>query len=444
MTALRFQMRKNFFRCMFTLIPAVGILFLPLTLLLIFGEAEHGFDGERDYGFPVLTAESFFNGSFQTDFGNWFSTKYPLRPQVVELYGTIEAKTDFLKFTSKPRRTPDGAAEVIFVEPRFPEYALTAESPVEPDGYRGTAQVVVGKNGYLYENGYINELYGFSKKYHVSDGELQEKADALKSIQAYLTERGAAFLVLITPSKAARLPRYIPDWYLAKFEYDENYIRPYTRFIKMMEDEGINFLDSADLYNGIGLTNVFPKTGTHWTKLAAYETARAAVAEYERQTGSAARSLAADRVITDSGPPGFGTPEKDIFGVAYAGKKRELETAITDGLYYWPNVAVVFPDRPAIPRVFMQGGSFTDDIAYYFSEYEIAGEIINIRYNNGNDADIDWDEIIGGAGLVILETNEQFVYNIGGNAPSFGPNDFTSRSPGNNIIYSLRDYLRKK
>ncbi len=114
-----------------------ALLSCPLALLLLLGEAPQGMDGERDYARPEFSLAGFFSGEFQRGFENWFSTKYPLRTQIVEAYGVLDAGKDAFAV--------GGGA------------ALT--------GFRGNASVIIGEEGYLYENGYINEYFGFAKKY---------------------------------------------------------------------------------------------------------------------------------------------------------------------------------------------------------------------------------------------------------------------------------------
>jgi len=421
----------------------MSVFILPLALLCVSGEAEHYFDGESDYERPPFSVSAFFDRHFQTGFENWFSTRYPLRPAVVEFYGKIGAK----KYYNAANAEVSYNAHTLYseIEPKFPEYLLAADEIYDPGGYRGTAQVVVGMNGYMYENGYINEFLGFSKKYFIDDMFLKTKAGELKSIQERLAERGVAFLVLITPSKASSLPQFIPPWYTARFEPDPGYIRPYDMFLTLLDEYKINFIDSKTLFASLGLTNTFPKTGTHWTKFAALEAAAAAISAYGNQTGRKTRNLTAAGVFSGKEPPGFGTSETDIFGVAYAGKRGELEYAVTDELYYWPDVQTVDADAGAIGHIFIQGGSFTDDLAYYYTTYGISKNITNIRYNIGGDPEFaDWDLEINKTDFCILEVNEQFVYNMGGNAPSFGQNDFMNVSRGANIVESLYTYLNKR
>jgi hypothetical protein len=54
---------------------------------------------------------------------------------------------------------------------------------------------------------------------------------------------------------------------------------------------------------------------------------------------------------------------------------------------------------------------------------------------------INWKSEIRKTSFVLFEVNEQFIYNMGGNAPSWGQNDIDILPFGNNIIDSLCDYL---
>ncbi|MDR0220261.1 MAG: hypothetical protein LBI54_02520 [Lachnospiraceae bacterium] len=400
---------------------SLAILALPATLLAVYGEPLQTFAGEADYQRPAYSGAAFRDGTFQEDFDNWFSTKYPLRQAMVEAYGALEAR-----------------AAAMSLDFTLPEPAR------EEQGYRGNDQVVVGKDGYLYENGYINEYYGFAGRYtETSDGQLAARAAALRGIQEELAGRGVAFLVVITPSKAANLPQYIPEWYLARHTAAPDYVRPYQRFLALLAGEGVFFVDSARVYEAAGLTEIFPKTGTHWTKPAAFATVRALIAAYESQTGTPIRNLAYDSIRQSPDPPGFGSSEQDIFGVAYAGRSNERAKAIVDSAYPYPNVYIVGEDQPGIPHMLIQGGSFNDDIVYYLREYGIVSSVTEFRYNNSENVAIDWAPLLEQTDFVVLEVNEQFVYNMGGSAPVWGLGDFLAYEPGENIIDALYEFLSK-
>ena len=339
----------------------------------------------------------------------------------------------------EPQTEPE--EEVMEIEPKYPEYARPKEELRDPEGFRGDEWVVIGKNGCLYENGYINEYLGTAPKYvNVTDRDLISRVDVLKDIQDELAARGIAFCVAISPSKGAAMADYIPDWYKAENEpLSKDYVRPYVRFVKMLEDAGVYFVDSSSLYKTLGMTNTFPKTGIHWNRLAAYETSVAVIAEYERQTGTETKHIKMDGVLFGKNPTGN---EQDIFGIIYSGRRKELEDAIIDDRYYWPDAYTTNTSKPAIKHMIIQGGSFTGDFYHYFGSFGIASDITGYYYNNGGNVDINWAYEIGRTSFVLLEVNEQFVYNMGGVSPAWGYNDIALLDFGPNIIDSMWEYLK--
>ncbi|MCL2158678.1 MAG: hypothetical protein FWH48_04645 [Oscillospiraceae bacterium] len=356
---------------------------------------------------------------------------------------SLAAATDESPTIDQVAEAEPTTEEVLDIVPEFPEYIRPAEVlRDDPEGwFRGDIWVVVGRNGCLYENGYINEYLGAAPKYvNVTDSDLDYRVQTLKHIQDELAARGIAFCVAISPSKAAAMADYIPDWYKAENPpLVDNYVRPYVRFLKKLEEAGVYFVDSASLYRSIGLTNTFPKTGIHWNRLAAYETCVAIIAEYERQTGTEVKHLATGGVRYGNNPV---ASEQDIFGIIYSGRRAEREFAIIDDKYYWHDTYTANTNKPAIKHMLIQGGSFTGDFHYYFGGFGITSDMSAYYYNNGGDVNINWEYEIGRTSFVLLEVNEQFVYNMGGNAPSWGYSDIEILDFGPNIVDSLWNYLR--
>ena len=345
-----------------------------------------------------------------------------------------------IEITEEPEEETE--PEEIIVTPRFNQYVLPEEELMEPEGFQGTMWVVVGKNGYLYENGYINEYTGAAPKYiNVTDDELINRAEALKDIQDELEARGIAFCVVISPSKAGSLPQFIPDFHVKEYPpLISGYVRPYIRFKQFLEDKGVYFIDSATVYESIGLTNTFPRTGIHWNLMAAFETVDAVVEEYERQRGFEVRRLIADSTISSPNP--IHGNEQDIFGIVYSGRNREhTATAIIDERYYAHDVFLEpGGGKPKIGRTIIQGGSFTGELGRFFGQ--ISDSVHSIYYNNGGNLNgINWQRTLRDADFVILEVNEQFVYNMGGNAPAWAENDINILPLGPNLIDHLLEYL---
>lgn len=356
--------------------------------------------------------------------------------------------------TDIPRATPAAAAEAeeeeepgeIITEPRFPQYISRAlfEDIVEPD-FRGNMHVVVGRNGFLFENGYINEFLGSAPKYvNVTDAELIERVERLFDIQEALKDRGIAFVVVITPNKAASHSEFIPQFYIDEWPpLVDNYVRPYYRFLQFLKDHGVYHVDSSSLYRRIGMTNIFPRTGIHWNLMAAFETVDAIVTEFERQRGFEVRRLIAKGIIESPTP--FGV-EQDIFGLLYNTRegRQHIDNAWVDDRYYMPDV-VLEPagDKPRIGRTIIQGGSFKGELNRFFGGHGLASSTYLIWYNNNNNLDgLNWDRILRDTDLVLLEVNEQFVYNMGGTVPSWGQGDIDILPLGPNLIDHLWEFLR--
>ncbi|MCL2774008.1 MAG: hypothetical protein FWD71_11725 [Oscillospiraceae bacterium] len=328
------------------------------------------------------------------------------------------------------------------VTPDYPEYVLQQGPLQDPADFRGTDWVVIGKDGYLYENGYINEYLGTAPKYvNVTDDQLQSRVDKLKYIQDTLFNRGVAFCVVITPSKGANLSQFIPDYYKADHITPVGYVRPYIRFKQFLTDKGVYFVDSETVLKSVGLTNTFPKTGTHWNKLSSYEVTREIVSEYERQTGIQVQHLASHGIISSKTPCPFNANEQDIFGILMQSNRQDMKDAIVDDEYYWQDAYLTDTTNPKIGHMIIQGGSFTGDLNYYFGNLQLASGVQSYYYNNGGNVNINWQHQLRSSKFVLLEVNEQFIYNMGGDAPAWAENDINILPLGNNIVDSLYDYL---
>ena len=339
-------------------------------------------------------------------------------------------EANVIKDENRERETEPAA-----VVPDWPEYVLPDSYLVEPEGFLGIDAVVVGKDGYLYEPWYINEYMGYDWVYVLTDDdELMRRVMVLKFIQDELSKRGVAFCVAISVNKASEMPQFIPEFYKdSHYVLDDDYVRPYVRFKKMLKDKGVYHIDSSSLYKSIGLTNSFAKTGTHWNKLASFETTRAVMNEIDRQTGRTIEKLVFDEIVKKKTPAPFYANEQDIFNIGYAGNRQAMKDAIIDDWYYWPDVYLEqggAGDR--LGHTIIQGGSFSHDFVYYFKDKKIAKSVTAYYYNNNGNVDVNWEKEIGKAEFVLFEVNEQHVYNMGGGTPG---------DTSTNIIDSLYFWL---
>lgn len=455
----------------------MAMLFMPLLLLFTTGEDKVVMEGEKQYTRPAFTVSEFATSEFQNAFESWFSTKYPMRSSFVSSYRQLQYDTSNIGFdissvflvsattdeeALKAEGTEQAAAdgEAVGAETGYsvenPMYAdinkrLYERKAVESASYKGTEQVVVGKSGYLYENGYINEYYGYSQKYRdCSDEYLQERVEKLAYIQERLSKMGKAFALIITPSKAAEYERFIPEWYKAQNVPPEDYERPVERLIPLLDEAGITYLRCSDYYKEIGLDETFPLTGIHWNKIAAFEASRKMIDIYEELRGVTTRNITSRKIIQRSTISGFGSNDADIFGIAYSGV--DSKDAIRDDLYYWPEIEIEDYEVEDTFSLFLQGGSFSWDLKYYYEKYGLINKLSQFDYNNwqgGSDTDPfrigdeGWKQALMGVDYVILECNEQYVCMMGTNPPRWGAADKKPLETAEKDVYeSLYNYLK--
>jgi hypothetical protein len=450
----------------------IFIIFMPVALLTITGKTSSPLSYEAEATLPEISFSSYLDGNLTTGVQNWISKSWPLRSTLVLTYnqllynidtlGASPAKVEIPDVTVLEETTVSGEdiedmEEVEVTLPYDDSNPLYAEvnrlqyedQMIESTGYRGTAQVVIGKSGVLYENGYINEYLGYSKMYRdVVPETIDEQVEKLEFIQEKLKERGIAFTLVFSPSKAAEYPQAVPDWYKAMYVEYSDYVRPFDMMIERLESSTVNYINSAALYDEVGLEVTFPKTGIHWNKLASFETIKAMIASYEEQTGETIRHITADKLNKSTDPPGFGNPEKDIFGIIYSATPNAER--IVDEYYYWPEIYVENEDCDNRINMFIQGGSFTGDFTTYFPMYGITNRIRSVYYNQDErlfsspaSSDVRWKRYLEDCDYVVFECNEQFVRGFGGNAPSWAQADVTGYPIGNRVYESLYDYLTR-
>jgi hypothetical protein len=440
----------------------IFLIFMPMGLLAATGQTSSPLSYESAATIPEATLSNYLDGTLTTGIQNWFSKSWPLRSTLVLSYNemtylveNIGADNSSGEVVDNPSDTGEettGPVEPTYLDfnPLYADINLLRvnREMSEPTGYKGTDQVIIGKAGYLYENGYINEYLGYSKMYRmVTEDTINEQVEKLEYIQKRLAEQGTAFVLVFTPSKASQYPDAIPDWYKAANTAPADYVRPYTMMLERLATSTVHYVDSATVYKEAGLQETFPITGTHWNKLAAFETVKALIACYEEQTGETIRHITADKINSSPNPPGFGNPEQDIFGLVYS--SRPNANKIVDDKYYWPEIYVENENAERI-NVFIQGGSFTHDFNTYFPMYKISKKLRSVYYNQDDKlfadtatADKEWGNYLNGCDYVILECNEQFVRGFGGNAPQWAQADKNGYDIGNRVYESLYDYLQR-
>jgi hypothetical protein len=136
-------------------------------------------------------------------------------------------------------------------------------------GTAGSDRVVVGKHRELLEMTYLDEYC--ARNAATFRPKAEEWAASIRTLQDELQAMGKPFVYVITPSKVAQYPQFIPDGYKCPASaadkdsklavWDDALTRHGVRFV-----DGASPLPAAREHYGI---DMFPRGGIHWNKLAA-------------------------------------------------------------------------------------------------------------------------------------------------------------------------------
>lgn len=122
--------------------------------------------------------------------------------------------------------------------------------------------VIIGKEGYLYEENYILSYLGQD---FLGEDQIQYKVEKLKKIVDTLKTKNIDLFVVLAPGKGSFYPEYIPEKYNPFIKKTSNY----EIYKNTLMDKKINMLDFYDWFmkmKGSSKYPLFPKTGIHWSK----------------------------------------------------------------------------------------------------------------------------------------------------------------------------------
>jgi hypothetical protein len=123
-------------------------------------------------------------------------------------------------------------------------------------------QVVIGKEGFLYEQNYIDAYFGLD---FVGSDSLSRQVHRIKKIQDTLDALGVHFAVVLAAGKASYLPEYIPDRFLPK---EASPLSNYSFLKKAFLQKDIHHIDLNSWFLSMKDTTSFPlypKYGIHWS-----------------------------------------------------------------------------------------------------------------------------------------------------------------------------------
>lgn len=176
--------------------------------------------------YETITFKNWFDGNYQVGADQYLNQEFGFRNLFIRLYNQI----------------------------RFSFFNKT-----------NTQSVVIGKDNYIYEYGYI---LAYNGQECLGEKAINDTVSQLKHLQDTLFSLGKHLLVVFAPSKVRTYPEYISD----SLNHDPNRNTNYKFFKRAFENQGVNFLD----FNPIFLDKkekssylLFPKLGVHWSRLEA-------------------------------------------------------------------------------------------------------------------------------------------------------------------------------
>lgn len=327
--------------------------------------------GGGTVSFPRWSWESLIAGKFQRPFENWLNTELPFRANMVRGFNQVY-------------------------------YNLFSKSYVN--------RMIIGKTGQLYQTPYIDN-YCNLKQLKYSRPEFKQWVDELRELSEFFTQRGQHFVYLITPSKAAYFPEYIPTQFACPLTGS---VRPgYLLATEMLRDAGIPYVDGSKIVlnaKGKFPVDLFPRGGIHWNMLGAALASRELFREISGNLNQPLPKLRFSYVV-DNNPKDTDT---DLLMLAnlwrpnrnYPVPHIKIEN-VKQGIQQKPTIAIVGGSFSLqVRRVMIESGFFSKiDYFNYFKIFHFTyPESVRPSVDENNPE--TYRELLE-ADVVLLEENEQ-------------------------------------
>ncbi len=231
-------------------VVAFGLfLVLPLFQMATGVPADYALAGvETEAAPPASSLTGWWNGTLQAEFDAWIGRQIGLRGMLVRTANQFN-------------------------------YSLFGELP-----RRGGTPVVRGRDGYLYEQAYVD---AYRKKGKRSAADLRVRSADIRRLQDRLAADGIAFLLVIAPSKAEIYPEFLPPE--ADVAGRSQRRSNYENVIGYLRQDGVNLVDAHALFrewkSEPGAPALFTKGGTHWNHYGAARVVELVAARLRELTG---------------------------------------------------------------------------------------------------------------------------------------------------------------
>lgn len=362
-------------------IAFVVLLFLPIiqrSIKILPRLQLHGTFKQAEK--PKLSWNSWMDGSFQSAYETYFNQRQGLRVYFIRVHNQIH-------------------------------YSLFGTAPDT-----GGTVIVVGKDGYLYEQSYV-KLYNTENRYPEED--LRDIARRVRRLQDEVRKMGVGFLLVISPSKVEIYPEHLPEERLLPGRDQRK--STYDVFIPMLKEEGVELIDTKELFVDWKKTEPYPlfaRTGTHWNYISA---GRVVGLMMDRLSGQLGRSLPLIELIDVKVDRTIYGADNDLGDLMNLWTRKRLA-----GDQYHPVFRRSPGDGERKPDILIVGDSFchtivdvlnnndlvaNTDLFYYFKRlFDSPADEFGSPIRH---AELDWRGDIFKRDAIVLQLNEYWLPKVG-------------------------------
>jgi hypothetical protein len=129
-------------------------------------------------------------------------------------------------------------------------------------GFSDVADVVVGKDGYLFIKSYTNAYNGSD---YLGREYINIQTQKLKAVQLELKKKNIDLFVILAPGKGSFYSEFIPDYLTKNIKPDST---NYSCYKKLFDENNVNYLDLKSYFFSIKSSEKYPlysATSVHWT-----------------------------------------------------------------------------------------------------------------------------------------------------------------------------------
>jgi len=279
-------------------------------------------------------------------------------------------------------------------------------------------QVVLGKDAYLFEKGYIDS---FNKRDVVPLMTLEERVVQLRQLQDVLRDRDIDFLLLLAPSKATVHPEFLPEKYVVQHKKDQP--TNYDKILPLLDKHGVEYVDAHGYFvsqkDAVSPT-FFARGGTHWSYYGLCQFAGQLTERMRDISQKQYRQVACSKTKLKSALYGA---DRDLFELINVWDQNAL-----NGLTPYSKVSSVVPENVYQPNALFVGDSFlftltgmlrgqevfVDQETYYYFNTVYTYQGNELLHTEPIDREgLDFEEHVFDKDLIIIEANETGIQDIG-------------------------------